>query len=246
MLAAPPLLWQIEGMPQAQVQPVEQASKDLVVFSIIRESQCSECGVELWKGECLSMERGQPLCLACSDLDHLVFLPSGDTALTRRAKKHSALWAVVVRFSRARGRYERQGLLVEEGALRQAEQECAADAGKRAALREVAGHARVEQDRELTARMADAIRELFPGCSPAEARGIAAHTTVRGSGRVGRTAAGQSLDPAAITAAAVASIRHRHTRYDELLMNGVERGDARAAIRDEVERIVERWRTSRP
>jgi hypothetical protein len=229
-------------MPQAQQQQTPSASKDLVVFSIIRDSKCSECAAELWKGQCLSMESGQPLCLACSDLDHLVFLPSGDTALTRRARKHSGLCAVVVRFSRARGRYERQGLLVEEAALHQAEEECAADAGERATRREVEAERRIGQDRELTDRMAGAIRELFPGCSPGEARGIAAHTTVRGSGRVGRTAAGQSLDADAITAAAVAAIRHRHTRYDELLMSGVDRGHARAAIRDDVERILQRWR----
>ena len=62
-----------------------------------------------------------------ADLDHLVFLSRGDAALTRRAKKASSLSAVVVRFSRTRGRYERQGLLVEEPALEQAEAECLAD-----------------------------------------------------------------------------------------------------------------------
>ena len=57
----------------------------------------------------------------------LVFLPSGEAALTRRAKKASGLSAVVVRWSRTRKRYERQGLLVEEAALEQAEQQCLAD-----------------------------------------------------------------------------------------------------------------------
>jgi len=56
-----------------------------------------------------------------SDLDHLVFLPSGDAALTRRATKASSLSAVVVRGSRSRKRYERQGVLVEEPALALAE-----------------------------------------------------------------------------------------------------------------------------
>jgi len=93
------------------------ADKDLVVFSILRDSQCVECGEALWKGDFLFMEQGRPLCLPCADLDHLVYLPSGDAALTRRAKKHSTLSAVVVRFSRARSRYERQGILVEESAL---------------------------------------------------------------------------------------------------------------------------------
>jgi hypothetical protein len=42
---------------------------------------------ELWKGELLKMEGDRPLCLACTDLDHLTYLPAGDAALTRRAKK---------------------------------------------------------------------------------------------------------------------------------------------------------------
>jgi len=74
----------------------------------------------------LAKDKGA-LCLACADLDHLVFLPSGDTALTRRARKHSTLTAVVLKWSRARKRYERQGLLVEAGALEMAEEECSAD-----------------------------------------------------------------------------------------------------------------------
>ena len=62
--------------------------------------------------------------MQCADLDHLVYLPAGDAALTRRAKRASRLSAVVVRFSRSRQRYERQGILVEEEALEAAEAEC--------------------------------------------------------------------------------------------------------------------------
>jgi len=32
------------------------------------------------------MEAAGPVCLACAELDHLVFLGAGDAALTRRAK----------------------------------------------------------------------------------------------------------------------------------------------------------------
>jgi hypothetical protein len=38
-------------------------SKDLVVFSILRDSKCAECGWELWHGSLLFMESGRPLCL---------------------------------------------------------------------------------------------------------------------------------------------------------------------------------------
>ena len=65
----------------------------------------------------LLMQDDQPLCLRCARLDHLVFLPAGDATRTRRAHRASTLTAVVVRFSRTRKRYERQGLLVERHAL---------------------------------------------------------------------------------------------------------------------------------
>jgi hypothetical protein len=217
-------------------------SKDLVIFSILRDSKCAECGGELWHGSLLFMESGQPLCLRCADFDHLVYLGRGDAALTRRARKYSTLSAVVVRFSRSRGRYERQGLLVEEAALARAEGECLADADQRAVRREREEQRRTEQDRDLAAGMADAILKLFPGCPPAEARAVAAHTAVRGSGRVGRTAAGQAFEQEALAAAVIAAIRHRHTRYDELLMTGHNRGDARAAVRDAVDRVLVCWR----
>lgn len=217
-------------------------SKGLVVFSIVRDSECSECGEEVGKGSFLFMESGRPLCLRCADLDHLVYLPSGDTALTRRARKYSTLSAVVLRFSRSRGRYERQGILVEEAALHRAEEECRQDADKRIARREREEVCRAEQDRELTARMADAILELFPSCPPAEARAIAAYTAIRGSGRVGRTAAGRALEKDALTAAVIAAIRHNQTRYDELLMSGYSRIDARDAVRDVVDGVLDRWR----
>jgi hypothetical protein len=66
------------------------------------------------------------------ELDHLVLLPSGDAALTRRAGAKSKTKAVLVRFARARKRYERQGLLVEPGALREAEVELAAERNRKA------------------------------------------------------------------------------------------------------------------
>jgi hypothetical protein len=63
------------------------------------------------------MDNAGPLCLACADLDHLVFLPAGDAAFTRRAATASSRSVVVVRWSRARNRYERQGVLAEAQSL---------------------------------------------------------------------------------------------------------------------------------
>jgi hypothetical protein len=217
-------------------------SKELVVYSILRDSMCNVCGKELCKGDFLLMEGEHPLCLSCADLDHLVYLPRGDAALTRRARKHSPLNAVVVRFSRSRGRYERQGILVSEAALERAEQECLADGEQRARQRERDEVRRAESDRDLIMHMTAAMTRLFPGCPPEEARTIAAHTARRGSGRVGRTFAGRALEESALTAAVVAAIRHRHTRYDDLLMSGYSRAEARDSIREAVDRVVESWR----
>jgi hypothetical protein len=114
-------------------------SDDLKVFISTgdRDSSCCECGEALGRGAWITLVEGKgALCLACADLDHLIFLPSGNTALTRRARKRSILSAVVLKWSRARKRYERQGLLVEEQAMERAEAECLADGEVRARRRE--------------------------------------------------------------------------------------------------------------
>jgi hypothetical protein len=99
---------------------------DTVVFQILRDSKCSECGEELGKDCCLVMEADKPLCLKCAGLDDLEYLEAGDQALTRRASKYSERRAVVVRFSRSRNRYERQGLLLEPAAIDRAGRELGA------------------------------------------------------------------------------------------------------------------------
>lgn len=213
-----------------------------VVFLIPRDSQCSECGAKIEQGSLLNMDVGQPLCLPCARLDDLEYLPSGDAALTRRAAKYSERTAVVVRFSRSRGRYERQGILVENSALEKAEQECSLDAGERARARAVGAARRKEQDRVLIAAMVVRIGSMFPRCPPSEAAAIAAHTAARGSGRVGRTAAGRKLEAQALGAAVTAAVRHKHTDYDTLLAGGLDRALARARVDDRVQEILAAWR----
>lgn len=213
-----------------------------VVFEILRDSECSECGAELARGCFLLMEADQPLCLPCARLDGLEYLPAGDAALTRRAAKYSERTAVVVRFSRSRGRYERQGILVENSAIERAEQECSLDADERAKARAVGAARRKERDRALIAQMTVQIGSLFPGCPSKEAAAIAAHTAARGSGRVGRTAAGRNLEAHALAAAVTAAVRHKYTEYDALLTAGVDRPLARQRVADRVQEILAAWR----
>jgi len=222
--------------------PDNSAKKDdLVVFWLISDSSCSECGEEVGKGCFLRLENHNPLCLPCADLDHLVFLPSGDAALTRRAGKHSRLRAVVVRFSRARKRYERQGILVGEEALARAEQECLENAEARARTRERAASYREKADDRHVAAFADKIQGLFPGCPPEECRGIAEHACRRSSGRIGRSASARELSPSSVELAVRAHIRHAHTPYDELLSKGMDRQTCRSEVADLVEDVVSSW-----
>jgi hypothetical protein len=227
---------------QARAKEKLEKPDDLVAFiSVSDKTVCSECGEEIGKGNFMTLEKQQPLCMTCADMDHLVFLPSGDVALTRRAKKHSPLSAIVLRFNRPRKRYERQGLIVTEDALARAEDECIADADERAARRQVAAAARGVADQKFVAAFTSAIRTQFPACPPHAAAEIAAHAALRGSGRVGRSAAGRELDPGAVKLAVIAHIRHLHTNYDKLLMEGMERQEARERIRDKVQDVLRRW-----
>ena len=96
----------------------------VVVQPLNTEWTCHRCG---GTGGLLVMENPGPACLRCVGLDDLEFLPAGDALLTRRAKAKSRRCAVVVRFSRSRRRYERQGLLVESPALAAAKREIEAE-----------------------------------------------------------------------------------------------------------------------
>jgi len=190
----------------------------------------------------LVLEQGTPRCLDCADLGHLVFLPRGDTALTLRSRQASGLSAVVVRFNRRHSRYERQGVLVEEAALALAEERCLADAEARRRRRIRDARRRAAEDQRFTEAFAQEVRRLFPGCPAQRAWAVAAHASVRGSGRVGRSTAGRALSPEAVTAAVRASVRHTETPYDQLLMEGVPRPEARRRITEGMEAVLREWR----
>jgi hypothetical protein len=209
------------------------------VFISNRESKCDECseslGLKAWI--ILAGEKGA-LCLACADLDHLVFLPAGNMALTRRAKKHSTLSAIVLKWSRARRRYERQGILVEEQALETAEAECLADNDLRERRREREAERRQELDRQYVQEFAERVRELFPGCPAGRETIIAEHACLKYSGRIGSSASAKTLDETAVRLTVIAHIRHRETDYDRLLAKGYERHQARTAVEPNVSSVI--------
>ena len=218
-------------------------AKDLKVFISNRDSTCEECQEHLGRKAWITLVKDSgAICLSCADLDHLEFLPSGDAALTRRSKKYSTLWAVVLKWSRARKRYERQGLLVEPEAVERAERECLADAESRERRRLREAARRASLDREYIRQFAQRIRELFPHAPADRERQIAEHACLKYSDRIGRTASAKALDEQAVQLAVVAHVRHRETRYDELLVKGYERREARDAVQDAVSETLAAWK----
>jgi len=230
--------WATTDIPETMVERARGARR-IVVISPHKAWTCASCGDT---GDFLRMDKAGALCLDCADLGHLEFLPSGDAALTRRATKASRLSAVVVRWSRGRNRYERQGILAEAAAIEQAAQECLSDADVRARRRKRDESRRADHDVRFRSEFAAAIREQFPGCPVDRAETIALHAAARGSGRVGRSAAGRALDADAVRLAVVASVRHVDTDYDALLMSGIDRESARAQVHQRVEDVVNAWR----
>jgi hypothetical protein len=219
-----------------------EAKDNLKVFISNRESICGECGDNLGARAWITLagDKGA-LYLTCADLDHLVFLPSGNTALTRRARKHSTLTAVVLKWSRARKRYERQGLLVETRALQTAEEECLADSEIRAGRSEREALRRQEIDSKYVETFADRVRELFPRCPNGRERKIAEHACLKYSGRVGRSASARAKDEATVRLAVIAHVRHWETTYDDLLAKGHERREARAVVEEAVFHVLRNW-----
>ena len=142
------------------------------------------------------MEKAKPLCLECADLDHLMFLPRGDAALTRRSRKYSTLSAVVVKSTRSRERYEARACssnrtpLSARGRMPQRRRKAPNRAGE--------GRARARTSRP-------AVRRTIPRCRrsryldcPVDEAERCEDAREKYSGRVGRSAAAKSFDATAI------------------------------------------------
>src|SRR5438552_15140397 len=68
-----------QGKRTLQTHAVESGarrkSEDIKVFISLRDSKCDECGEELGRKAWITLEENKgALCLACADLDELVFL----------------------------------------------------------------------------------------------------------------------------------------------------------------------------
>src|SRR5437016_1035137 len=66
----------LTGLKRQAVEEGLQKAPEPVVFLIVRDSQCTECGIELPQDSFLFMDASQALCLACAGLAELEYLPA--------------------------------------------------------------------------------------------------------------------------------------------------------------------------
>ena len=214
----------------------------LAVFYSEHDQKCAECNRDIETHSLIFNKTvNGAICLACAGLDGLVILPSGNTALTVRSRKYSKRSAVILRYNKARKRFERQGVLVEEKSLEQAKLDCEADAEKRAIQRNKSAVRRDKLDREYKERFTARIRELFPYCPVQVEFEIAKHACEKYSGRVGRSADAKALNDQYVRLAVIAHVRHTETDYDSLLSSMFDKKSARKLIRDKVDEILSLW-----
>ena len=226
---------------EPDLDPKADKPREIVVFSIVRDTRCAGCGARLGKGRFLFKENDKACCMGCADLDHLVYLPAGSSKMTRRAKKYSPLSAVVVRFSRTRKRYERQGLLVESAALKRAEEECFSNEE----LADRRWDDKLNRNSVYTAALVAAltkkIRADLSGCPQDSASEIAEIAAYRTGKRIGRTAGAPDLEQIELPEVVFSWVRVHHTGYDKHRMEGMERETACDAVRSEAARVVRKW-----
>ncbi|MFD2763850.1 DUF2293 domain-containing protein [Micromonospora eburnea] len=135
-----------------------------------------------------------------------------------------------------------RGLLVGEAAVEQAEQQCLSDEEARARRRERDRQRREVADERFQQDLAEQIGRRFPAARRCGRRRSADTPAPAAAAGWGRSAAGRALGPDAVTRAVVASVRHEDTAYDELLMAGVPREQARERVQDDIDQVLERWR----
>lgn len=199
--------------------PLPPRPKQLKVFASWLVWFCANCG---GIHDLILDDSG--LCRDCAGLGHLVFLPSGAAALTRRTVKAASTSAVVLR---ANTRNVRHGILADQRAIELAALQCLRDQQYLSGVGE-----------EIRRDIADAIRAEFPGCPPPRADAIAYDAAVRR-----RNARSGARDPGYIHEIVQDSVRRVDTEYDDLSLTGLDRVEAERRTQAQVDDALDTWRS---
>jgi hypothetical protein len=99
----------------------QEGRREVIWLSHKNDQKCRVCGKEIHKGNWVQLnEKDGVRCGACAGYGDMWFLGAGDALLTRKATQLSSRVVTVVRWSNTRKRNERQGILVEKQAYRDA------------------------------------------------------------------------------------------------------------------------------
>lgn len=95
-----------------------------VAYLLSKSSRCYRCDKKLEKGNVAQLinasEDREVLCAQCAEIDNLEILPKGNAKLTRLASKYSKTKYSLLQWSELWKTYERQGVLLEPEAIKQA------------------------------------------------------------------------------------------------------------------------------
>lgn len=105
----------------------ETASSKNQAYLLSRKARCYNCDRQLEIDEIVKLEHESEdrelLCAKCAGLDKLAVLKKGNAKLTRLASKYSTEKYTLLKWSALWKAYERQGLLLEPGAIKKAQEE---------------------------------------------------------------------------------------------------------------------------
>ncbi|KKA19796.1 hypothetical protein T310_6221 [Rasamsonia emersonii CBS 393.64] len=158
-------------------------------------------------------------CLEADPMpEDYVFVPKGDVYITRYCKSHTKDRGMGIRIPKDAYDY------VMGMAKRTAEYRAEA--------------VRLRDERALK-RARKVLQTQFPAMPEASLEAVLQHAFLKGSGRVGRSTTQTDENKAIL--AVEAHIRHTHTPYESLLEAGLDRNEARDAVRDTVQAIKDQW-----
>ncbi|MBI3726160.1 DUF2293 domain-containing protein [bacterium] len=183
-----------------------------------------------------------------SKLPGHVFVPRGDTALTRALLELGAV-RVIRRLGK---RPEQIGVAALPEAIERAKAEVEESSLRREAARERGRASREKAELAYRDAFGRELRRLFPSMPDSDRDGIVPRSCEVSSRRVGRSAAAKALAEKPIRLAVLAWIRHAHTDYDARLRRAglgqrfgradpADRKKARRAIEPEVAATAARW-----
>ncbi|KXA93499.1 hypothetical protein AKJ64_00400 [candidate division MSBL1 archaeon SCGC-AAA259E17] len=171
------------------------------------------------------------------------FLPSGDGALTRKVRRgpHCIL------MKKKHGHSKPVGTIAPSDNIEQAREELGGEEG---AKRREKSKKRGQKKREkrITKNLKKKIRQQFPSIPKKKLEEVTSKARRKGS--VGSadwvyfSSEEEEEESLRQTArlAVKAHIRHKHTDYDQILLQGVPKGRARFIVSGQIEEVLEKWK----